>query len=291
MKNIFSVIFLCITLYSGEVSVVVLGSGGPEIDGRASSSYVVLKDHKAIALVDAGSGSMLHFEKSGAKLEDLEAILITHLHIDHVVDLPAYIKAGYFSNRVKSLPIIAPDGNEFFPSLSKFLQLQFGKNGAYRYMSDVLSPQSDSFEIVPKDIKQDTHIDFKSFHLDAVEVHHGIVPALAFRLIVDGKRIVFSGDTNNAKHNLEKILKNADLFIVDHAIPMGANKYAKALHIDPKEIAIISQKAGVKKIVLSHRMNRTLGRETETLELMQKYYKGTIVFAEDNQQFILDSTR
>ena len=46
----------------------VLGSGGPELeDGRASSGYVIWQDGKARVLVDMGAGSLLRFEKSGAK--------------------------------------------------------------------------------------------------------------------------------------------------------------------------------------------------------------------------------
>lgn len=62
------------------------------IDGRASSSYILWIDDKAKLLVDMGSGSMLRFEQSKAKLEDLEAVVLTHLHIDHSVDLPSFIK-------------------------------------------------------------------------------------------------------------------------------------------------------------------------------------------------------
>lgn len=67
--------------------------------------------------------------ESGAKLEDLEAIVLTHLHIDHVVDLPSYIKAGYFTSRTKPLPILGPIGNQHFPSTDEFIETLFGDKG------------------------------------------------------------------------------------------------------------------------------------------------------------------
>ena len=80
------------------VAVQVLGSGGPEItDQRASSAYLVWQDGKARILVDMGPGSMLRYEQSGARIEDLDVILLTHLHVDHSADLPALIKAAFFT--------------------------------------------------------------------------------------------------------------------------------------------------------------------------------------------------
>jgi len=75
----------------------VLGSGGLEInDGLASSSYLVWIDNKATILIDAGGGCSLNFEKSGANFNDLKVILLTHLHVDHSVELPVYIKLVSF---------------------------------------------------------------------------------------------------------------------------------------------------------------------------------------------------
>ena len=278
---------LATTLSFGSgVSLQVLGSGGPEIDGRASSSYVLWIDGKARALIDSGSGSMLGFEKSGAKLEDLEAVFISHLHIDHVVDLPSYIKAGYFSRRSQRLPIYGPTGNRSFPSMREFLQLSFGEKGLYRYMSDVLTPQSDSFEIVAHDLQNQNpqHLKFKTFSVDWVSVHHGIVPALAFRFVIGNKSLVISGDTSNTKGTLIGILKNTDLFVAHHAVSEHAHPFALSLHMNPSNIGQLSQKAGVKKLLLSHRMRRTIGKEKKSLKAIRTYYKGKVVFAEDGMK-------
>lgn len=90
-----------------DVELQVLGSGGPEYDdGRVSSSYLVWLDGAARVLVDAGPGSSVAFGASGARFEDLHAILLSHLHVDHAGDLPALIKGAYFSKRDRGMPII-----------------------------------------------------------------------------------------------------------------------------------------------------------------------------------------
>jgi len=286
-----TLLLLLITTYllATEVTVEVLGSGGPEIDGRASASYLIWIDDRARILVDTGSGSMLRFEESGAKLQDLELIALTHLHIDHVVDLPSYIKAGYFTHRIAPLPILGPVGNDYFPSTDAYINLLFGSKGAYRYMSDVLTLESDSFQILPRSIDAPKPFtkSFDTFTLTTINVHHGIIPALAFRIDVDDITIIISGDTSNVNGQLERLAKDADLFIAHHAIPEIHGTYANNLHMTPSTIGAVSATAHVKKLLLTHRMRRTIGKEEESLSIIKKHYKGQVVFAEDRMKIKL----
>ena len=284
MKIVLFALLSITLLFGAKIEFEVLGSGGPEIDGRASTSYLLWIDNEAKLIVDMGSGSMLRFEESHAKIETLEAVVLTHLHIDHSVDLPSFVKAGYFSQRTKSLDIIGPDDNWYFPSTSEFLENLFGSDGAYRYMKDVLEEKNDSFQIIPFNIDEKTTRKYKSFTLTMIPVHHGIVPALAVRIDVQGKSILISGDTNNKNHSLEKLAKGVDLFVAHHAIPEYAQGYATELHMKPTEIANIAKNAHVKEVLLTHRMKRTLGVEQETMNIISKVYKGKVSFAEDKMK-------
>jgi len=288
MKTLLLVL-LTTWLTATEVEVEILGSGGPEIDGRASASYLIWIDNKARLLIDAGSGSMLRFEQSEADLEDLDAIALTHLHIDHVVDLPSYVKAGYFTRRSQPLPILGPVSNAYFPSTTEYIQLLFGERGAYRYMSDVLTPQSDSFQILPESIDAPQIItrQFQHFKLTVLNVNHGIVPALAFRVDVGSKNVVISGDTSNTNHQLEKLAQNADLFIAHYAIPEIHGTYANKLHMTPGIIGDVAAKSHVKKVLLSHRMRRTIGKEEASLKIISSKYKGAVILAEDRMKIKL----
>jgi len=289
MRFLLFFLFLTTLLFSSKIELEILGSGGPELDGRASTSYILWVDNRARLIVDMGSGSMLRFEEAGAALEDLNAVVLTHLHIDHSVDLPSFVKAGFFSERSESLEIIAPHGNEYFPSIEEYLEALFGKNGAYRYMQDVLTPQSDSFEILPVAIESTKIVikEYKNFRLKIINVNHGIVPALALAIEVDGKKIIISGDTNNENNNLDKIAKDADLFIAHHAIPQHAGRFAKNLHMTPSIIADVAQKADVKQVILTHRMKRTLNKESESLKIIKSIYRGRVIFAEDRMKIEL----
>jgi ribonuclease BN (tRNA processing enzyme) len=93
----------------------------------------------------------------------------------------------------------------------------------------------------------------------AARVIHGSVPALAWRVEIGGKSIVFSGDTNREGADLVRLAKDADLFIAHNAVPEGATGVERRLHMPPSVIGQIAQEAHVKRLVLSHRMLRTLG--------------------------------
>jgi len=289
MKYLFIFIFLFTSLYASKIEIEILGSGGPELDGRASASYVLWVDNEAKLIVDMGSGSMLRFEESGGRIETLEAVVLTHLHIDHCVDLPSFIKAGYFSQREDSLDIIGPSGNHYFPSIDEYLTGLFGSDGIYRYMSDVLSYSSDSFEITAVEIDSNDVIEkrYEGMTLSFINVHHGHIPALAVAIMIEGKKIVISGDTNDENKHLDILARNADIFIAHHAIPQNSGSFAKKLHMTPTTIGKIAAQNQVKQLILSHRMKRTLHNEQESLKLIKKNYKGKIVFAEDRMKIKL----
>ena len=98
----------------------VLGSGGPELDdGRASTGYLIWSNGQARLLVDMGAGSMHNFEQSGASINDLNAILLSHFHVDHSNDLPALVKSSFFSDRDRDLYIFGPTGNNLMPSVNR----------------------------------------------------------------------------------------------------------------------------------------------------------------------------
>jgi len=289
-------ILICVPAYAktgcGESGtwLQVLGSGGPELDdGRASTAYIIWHNGHAKLLIDAGSGSMLRFEQSGASVNDLDAILLSHLHVDHSSDLPALIKASFFSNRNRDLYLYGPSGNQLMPSATNFVQGLFGPGGAYQYLSSYLDG-SEVYRLLPHDLDVTTNtpqtvLANNQYQLTAVPVHHGPIPSLAWQVKIAGKTIVFSGDMNNDKGTLAALAQHADLLVAHHAVPEGAKGVARHLHMPPSVIGKIAAKAGVKKLVLSHRMNRTLGQEKASTTYIRQHYHGPIQFADDLQCF------
>lgn len=276
------------------IAVQVLGSGGPELqDKRASSSYLVWQDGRARILVDAGGGSALRFGESSAQMSQLDVILFSHFHVDHSGDFAALIKSSWFEDRNRPLPVYGPQGNDFMASTTEFVADFFGEpHGAYRYLSELLVPGEEStYKLQPHNVAA-TEKPAVAFHsgdlaISSVHVVHGPVPALAWRVDLAGKSVVFSGDTNG-DGGLTQLATNADLLIAHNAVPEGATGIERRLHMPPSVIGQIAADAHVKQLVLSHRMLRTLGKEADTEAEIRKRYSGPLHFANDLDCFSLN---
>ncbi len=268
------------------VQVQVLGSGGPELtDQRASSSYLIWQDGKAKLLVDIGSGSLLRLEQTEANINDIDALLLTHLHVDHSADLPALIKASFFSDRNHDLTIVGPDGNHIMPSTVDFVTRLFGPKGAYRYLNSYLNGR-DSYQIIPQNLAHNIQtpllaLQSGAFQVFAITVNHGPIPAVAWQVNMGGKKLVFSGDTSHTTGRLTQLAQGADLLIAHHAIPEPTKGVARDLHMPPSVIGKLARDADVKQLVLSHHMRRTLTQFDTSKALIQQHYHGKLHFAND----------
>ena len=270
------------------VELQVLGSGGPEVqDKRAGTSYLIWRDGKARVLIDAGGGAALRFGEAGARMEDLKFILLSHLHVDHTADLPALFMSSYFGQRVSPLPLFGPSGNRDFPATTVFIADLFDPaHGAYRYLGRYLSGHDDGYSLQPHDVRLAAHeirkvSSTEGITISASRVIHGSVPALAWRVDLDERSLVFSGDGNGDNGNLQQLANGADLLVIHNSIPEGAEGPPRALHMPPSLIGAIAASAHAHRLVLSHRMLRTLGREQETVGFIARSYAGAVAVAND----------
>ncbi|WP_133407382.1 MBL fold metallo-hydrolase [Parashewanella tropica] len=272
-----------------NLKVQTLGAGGPEVsDGLASASFLVWVNGKAKVMVDAGGGSSLNFEKSGAKFTDIDAMLFTHLHVDHSAALPVYIKAGYFTNPTQALNIYGPTGSGDFPSTTTWIKGLFDNNPAhvYSYLNDNINQQrSTQFLVDPHNVKPKNtvwHENLKDgIKISAINVNHGPVPALAWRIDYKQCSVTFSGDMSGTSGNLPKLAYKTNLLVANNAIPHAASRIAKRLHMTPETIGKLANESHAKQLALAHFMNRTINRKNESVSFIQKEYSGKVSLVQE----------
>lgn len=296
-NGVAALVLACVSIHAAAagcdgIAVQVLGSGGPTPNGAcASSGYLVWIDGHSRILVDAGGGIFLRFGESGARLEDLNLIALTHFHADHVADVPALVKAGFFSDRTAPLPISGPSKGGEFPGLKQFLVREFSASGgAFGYLSGALDGSGGLFRLEPIEVSLPRDnvkmiLDTSEINVTAAPVAHGPVPALGYLVKVKDKTIAFSGDQNGDNPVFWKMIEHADVLVVHMAIPEKADAVASKLHATPSSIGRHANDARVGQVVLSHLMPRSLANLDENVALVRGGYHGKVTVASDLQCF------
>lgn len=269
------------------LAVQVLGSGGPEVaGGRASTAYLLWWHGHARLMIDAGAGSFLRYGEAGASIEDLWHLGLTHLHVDHSVDLASLVKAGFFTDRIDALSISGPSGGGTFPALDTFLQRLFGADGAFAYLAGGLDGSAGHFRLVPMvvdaaDGNPQGVMTRPGFTLDAMGVRHGPVPSLAYRVATDIATVVFAGDQDASSPEFWDAVQGADLLVVHLAIADDRDAVAARLHATPENIASGAARAKVKHLVLAHLMQRSLAGLDHAQSTIRTHFEGTVSVATD----------
>jgi ribonuclease BN (tRNA processing enzyme) len=201
-----------------------------------------------------GAGASNAFGDSGAKFENLQGILLTHLHVYHSADLPALIKGSYFTSRNTDLGLYGPAANDLMPSTDEYLQRLLSDKGAFSYLKDYVNKRSIiDYKLLVTDVPllKGQTFDYSltnAISATATYVHHGPVAAIAWRVELAGFAIVFSGDMSNRFGVLSKLAKDADILVAHNAVPENVSGIALNLHMPPSEIAKIAKQAQVKSL-------------------------------------------
>ena len=266
------------------VTVQILGSGGPRTNGeRASASYLLWMDGQARILVDAGGGAYLRFGQAGAQLSDLWLLAVSHLHPDHISDLPALLWLSE-QMRKKPLPAAGPSGNDVMPAFPAFLNRLFGQNiGAFQILSGTVGSQGRG---VPLDVSvidvtkaaPSSVLDRQEVTVTALGIPHGDIPALAYRVQAGDVSIVFSTDQNGTRPAFTEFARDADVLVMHLAVAAGAAN--NTLHASPAVVGRVSQDAGVGRLILSHIGQFDL--EPAVAEV-KKFYTGPLTVGADLQ--------
>jgi ribonuclease BN (tRNA processing enzyme) len=272
------------------LEVVVLGSGGPRALGKAGSSYIVEVDGKPRILVDAGPGAFLRIGELELDLQDVDTVLLTHLHIDHAGDLAAFFNdRALNSDGPITYRMFGPDGAGLFPKTSRFVDLLVGTGGAFAYQKTFGADEKFTVRdlAIRLDSPQTKIVDEGSLVVEEIATHHGDCPSVAYRISYRGASVVFSGDMDaSALPNLVKLAKNADLLIFNCAVldPPDSPAQLYDLHTPPKKIGEAVRDSGVKSLLLSHTAPDVEGQQGAVRKSIGAAFAGPVEFARDKQR-------
>jgi len=279
---------------AGGVELLVLGSGGPGAEGRASSSYVLFVEGTPRILVDAGPGSFARVGEAHVNLEKLDIVLLTHLHVDHVAELPGIVKARAVATAHPiHFDVFGPDGHPAqgdvpsFPSTRRFMEILFGRNGAFAYLKDFAAPVSFTVTDLPRSahaIEPEVIYEHGNVAIRAVRGHHDDAPAVIYRIDIGGRSIVFSGDIDaHGLPALESLARGADLLVFDAVVldPPGSPAILYSLHSPPRAIGELAARDHIGRLLLSHLSPAVDENRQAVIASIATHYAGPVAFASD----------
>lgn len=221
------------------MKLTVIGCSGsfPGPDSPATC-YLVREEHEGrewAVVLDLGSGSLGVLQRY-LDPSTLDAILVTHLHPDHFLDLNGlYVMQKYRPHRPhrRALPVYGPSDWPARLSLS-----YYGRE----------TSMDEEFSFVP--VTDGSRFDIGPFSVLARRVNHPI-EAYGFRLEAGGKVLVYTGDTDSCEA-LSPLMSGADLVLTDCAFVDGRDP-ERGIHLTGSRAAQAAADAGgVKRLMLTH---------------------------------------
>ena len=207
--------------------------------GGAQSGYLV-EDAGRRLLLDCGPGVLARLRQ----WEDwprVDAIAITHWHLDHWGDVVPWVWAAQFGPASKlAAPElwVPPGGKDFLSELGERL----GRPQMFELAFDV------------HEFERGTPFRTAGMEVTAVKVLHYELEAYGFRVSANGSVLAYSGDSG-PNGGLAELARDADLFVCEATLADGDEdrEGSPRGHLSAREAESISVAAGAKRLLLTHR--------------------------------------
>ena len=250
-----------------SLKVVVCGSRSPLPSPGRAESCVLVEAGNDIYIFDLGNGSVNNLTQYQIPWPNVKAVLITHMHSDHMADLPDAHLQSWIQGRTAPLKVYGPEGINL---VTKGFELAYSADYQYRsdHHGDDMLPMNiagfDAIQIIDNQLipNDTTGLEILPFVVD----HYPVNSAFGFKISYKGRTVVISGDTIH-DGSVQKYSKDVDL-LVHSAISIDIVERMRGLapipqmdkilfdiqdyHTTIKEAGEISRDANVKHLLIYH---------------------------------------
>ena len=197
---------------SKSLRVYVCGSASPLGMGQAQACIaVVTPEH--FFLIDSGAGSTDNISRLSLPTSELDGLLLTHFHSDHIAEIYEINLNSWVQGRPQPLTVYGPQG---VAEVTNGVNATYRQDRIYRtghHGEDLLPPALGVLAhktIVPGIILDDGDLKITAYLAEHPPIH----PAVGYRFDYRGRSVVISGDSNVTGETL-KIVDGADLLLHD----------------------------------------------------------------------------
>ena len=235
--------------------ITLLGTGSPIPDPLRAGPSTLVESRDATLLVDCGRGVLLRLTARGVLPPMLDAVLVTHLHSDHLTDLNDVVTTHWVMS-----PTPAPIRLYGPPRLAEVVDgmlAMLGPDVDYRlaHHDDLTSgPQVEVTEVKPGDTFE---IGGTVVRVGATD-HRPVEPTVSFRVEDDGRSVVLGGDGVPCA-GLDETCRGADAYVqtvlredIVRLVPNPRFQEILDYHSSVQDAAKTAARAGVKTLVVRY---------------------------------------
>jgi len=290
---------------SERFEIVFLGTGGPLPSADRCGAGAVLVAGDAHVLVDCGWGSARRLIPAGIRPAQIDTATFTHMHSDHITDVPDFLFLRWVTGASKPLEVYGPAGTQemidgFLMAMRRDIRFRIAHHGEKLHPAGI---KVNVTEVSASDSPTE-FVKMGDLRLEAFEVDHfPVAPAFGFRATYEGHSVVISGDTKKcdsllaASMGVDMLVCEAlNIAMLERTIaalepssPLQAGNLADvpSYHISTIEVAELARDASVGEVVLTHILPTIVSQdamEAVFVQGMSEIYSGEIRVARDTQR-------
>ncbi|MCV7225509.1 ribonuclease Z [Mycolicibacterium komossense] len=267
------------------IEITLLGTGSPMVDANRAGPSTLVRAGDALFLVDCGRGVLQRAAAVGVGAANLTAVLLTHLHSDHITDLNDVITTRWVTTFVRSpLPIIGPPGTR---AVVDGLLTALAPDISYRiaHHADITEPPAlEVYEYTEGPVWDQDGVTIRVAPTD----HRPVEPTIAFRVEYDGASVVLAGDSVPCD-TLDQLSSGADALVhtvirkdLVTLVPQQRLKDILDYHSSVEQAGATAARAGVGTLVLTHYVPPLApGQEDQWRALAAGEFGGRIELGDD----------